>query len=88
MNIFPPASFVKLVITIYVFKSQNRVFKGLILITESDSYVIPAPGSAVIWLVINTATLYSERKQTHGQRQTHRRGYEHRVISRHSVWAT
>lgn len=24
------------------------------------SYVIPAPGSAVIWLVTNTATLYSK----------------------------
>ena len=26
----------------------------------ATSYVIPAPGSAVIWLVMNTATLYSK----------------------------
>lgn len=86
--IFPPSLFCQVIVPIYAFKCQNRVLKGLILITESDSYVIPAPGSAVIWLVINTATLYSERKQTRVQRQTCRRGYEHCRISRHSVWAT
>lgn len=29
-----------------------------------NTYVIPAPGSAVIWLVTNTATLYSVKSKT------------------------
>lgn len=41
------------------FKSQNQVHRHQT--NKRLSYVIPAPGSAVIWLVINTATLYSER---------------------------
>lgn len=40
------------------FLSENLLFVSM---RESAlSYVIPAPGSAVIWLVINTATLYSD----------------------------
>lgn len=40
------------------FVSENLLFVSM---RESAlSYVIPAPGSAVIWLVINTATLYSD----------------------------
>lgn len=71
-------------LTVCVFKRQNLPLKGLILIIQYRSYVIPAPGSAVIWLVINTATLYSERKQTGGRRQPHRRGYQHSVTA--FVW--
>ena len=33
------------------------------IMMESDTYDIVAPGSAVIWLVTNTATLYSERSE-------------------------
>lgn len=38
-----------------------------VLFIEKDSYVIPAPGSAVIWLVMNTATLYSKEVQNENQ---------------------
>ena len=33
------------------------------MMMESDTYDIVAPGSAVIWFVTNTATLYSERSE-------------------------
>lgn len=47
-------------IYIYIFQPKNSSRLSTMKMT-AISYVIPAPGSAVIWLVTNTATLYSKR---------------------------